>query len=228
LGKVLLIPGNDFGFGPLIARFWKHLGHDRGKEVDEWIGQEHQDKSESQESQNEASAVEDLVFHPGNEVKGDLDFLKDGVDGDVEGVPEEIAEALLKEHDGQLGEGVRDPAGGKGKGDVCAEADGSQGGQNHLSGNGELGNKEPNRQPRSDGIPAGMPKFTMEHGDDNFSQPSMSLQTRTPESTIGLPDETEIADFEVVAHGAAEKKETGEVCRQPTGLSSLTEVRQIL
>lgn len=194
--------GNDLCLGPLVAGLGQDFGHHGREEIDDGEGENEKEKAHREEAENEAAAIEILTFHTRNESQRDLYLLKNGVDGNVQGLPEEVTESLLKEHDRELGDGIRDPAGCQGDGDVCPEEDRPDSGENHLTRHGELGNEEPDSDSGGHRIPAGMPEFPLEHWLDAFLEPGLPFHARASKEAIDLPNNSEISSFESGCHAS--------------------------
>lgn len=67
------------------------------------------------------------------------------MDRDEEALAQEVAEAFLEKHDGDLADGIGNPASSEGDGDIGTEEDGPDPGEDHLPRHGKLGDEEADR-----------------------------------------------------------------------------------
>ncbi len=195
LGFLLLLTGDDFGLGPLIAGFRQDFRHQGREKVDGGEGEDEEEEAHREKSQNKAPSVEKFSFPAGEEAKGDFDFLENGVDGDVKAVPEKVSKTFLDEHDRKVGEGIGDPAGSQGDGDIRSKKDRPNPGKKHLSGHGQLGDKQSDGDASGNRVPARVPKFPLEHRFDALLKPCLALHSGAPQEAVDLPNDAEIASF---------------------------------
>jgi hypothetical protein len=112
-------------------------------------------------------------FHTRKETQWDLNFLQQRMDGNVQGFPKEVAEFFLEENNGNLGDGIRDPAGRQRDWDICAKGDGPNTGEEHLPRDWKHGDEESHCESACHRVAAGVPKAPLEHRRNRFLEPDL-------------------------------------------------------
>ena len=113
---------------------------------------------------------------------------------------QKVAKAFLENPDGELGEGIGDPAGCNRDGDVGAKSHRSDGREDHLADNREHRHKKSDGEAGGNGVPAGVPEFAVEDGAQNFAEPGTAPHFRAAQEAVSAPDKSEISFFEFNAH----------------------------
>lgn len=91
----------------------------------------------------------------------------------------EGAKASLEDHDWNLGERVGDPTGCDREGNIGSQFYSAEGGEEHLTRDGEHRDKQPYRKSGGYCFPAGVPEFPVEHRGDDFLEPHPLSQAGT-------------------------------------------------
>jgi len=115
------------------------------------------------------------------------------MNGDVEFFPEEVPKAFLKQDNGGVGDGVGEPAGCNGDGDVGAEANGSDGCEDHLANDWELPDEETDGQSMGDSVPAGVPEFSVKNRREDLLEELVAAKFWAAQETIGTADKPEVS-----------------------------------